>query len=329
MNLYFQRSLLAACAAIFLAVQVTGAETNAPAITRDELTSNYLQIQEQLHAAQIAIEQNQEAALETSQSNAVALAQRLQSLEQTVARQRDSDAAAAHKTQELTLLMAGLFGLAGLGIMLLMVYFQWRAFSQLAQISSRQHASLANSDAVHQLAAPGRATVEASTAQLLNVVGRLEQRINELESSQKLLPDAANANGSGSFSYSVVDSGGTANGGVNTTTESIAITVNAVNDAPVRTAGSVAALTVNEDATATSLGLGTVAYGPGGGADEVGGRQRQRAHRRTRRAPWPQQLLQWQRPEEVAHQRAELRPGEVRGRLLGCGLGLLRQPAPA
>src|SRR5471032_3385607 len=80
---------------------------------------------------------------------------------------------------------------------------------------------------------------------------------------------AANANGTGTFSYSVTDSGGTANGGVNTVSESIALTVNAVNDAPVRTAGTVAALTVNEDAAITSLGLTGVTYGPGGGADEA------------------------------------------------------------
>ena len=45
--------------------------------------------------------------------------------------------------------------------------------------------------------------------------------------------------------------------------------MNAVNDAPVRTAGTVAALTVNEDAAITSLGLGSVVYGAGGGADEA------------------------------------------------------------
>ena len=44
---------------------------------------------------------------------------------------------------------------------------------------------------MHQLAAPGRATVEASTTQLLSVVSRLEQRINELESGQRLLPEIA------------------------------------------------------------------------------------------------------------------------------------------
>jgi tetratricopeptide (TPR) repeat protein len=162
-------------------------------VTRDELVNNYLQIQEQLHAAQMAIEQNQEAAMEASQSNAVALTERLRLLEQTVGAQRNNDAEAQRSTQRSMLFMAGAFGLIGLGIMLLMVYFQWRAFAQLAQISGRQNTMLANGDAIHQLAAPGRATVEASTAQLLDVVGRLERRINELESGQKLLPEIAAA----------------------------------------------------------------------------------------------------------------------------------------
>src|ERR1017187_1859147 len=202
MNLNFNRKFFAVGATLFLAARVFAADTNAvpavlppvtPGITREEVADNYLHIQEQIHATQLAIEQNQEAAMESAQSNANTLAARLQSLEQSVAKQRTGDADAARKTQQLMLMMAGAFGLAGLGIMLLMVYFQWRACTQLAQISSRQHAAIANADTVPQLAAPGRATVEASTAQLLNVVSRLEQRINELESGQKLLPEIAAA----------------------------------------------------------------------------------------------------------------------------------------
>jgi len=182
------------CAALFLAARILAADTNgAAAVTRDEMSNNYLQIQEQLRATQLALEQKQEAALETSQSNALALTQRLQSLERTVAQQQASDAEAARKTQQLTLLIAGVLGLLGLGIMLLMVFFQWRAFTQLAQISSVHQAALAKSDAIHELAAPGRATVEASTSQLMSVVRRLEQRINELESGQRLLPEIASS----------------------------------------------------------------------------------------------------------------------------------------
>ncbi|MCP5441413.1 MAG: DUF4347 domain-containing protein, partial [Chromatiaceae bacterium] len=51
-------------------------------------------------------------------------------------------------------------------------------------------------------------------------------------------------------------------------TGNVLITVDAVNDIPIRTAGTLANLTVAEDSGLTSLGLGTVAYGPGGGADE-------------------------------------------------------------
>jgi len=190
----FKPRLLALAAMLGLATRMLAADTNIPGtVTRDEMTDNYLRIQEQIHTTQIAIEQNQKTALETSQSNALALALRLQSLEQTVANQRASDLKAVHENQQLTLFMAGAFGLLGLGVMLLMVYFQWRAFTHLAQISSRQHTAMTNGDAIHQLAAPGRATVEASTNQLLSVVSRLEQRINELESGQRLLPEIASA----------------------------------------------------------------------------------------------------------------------------------------
>lgn len=191
MNLNLYRKLLALGTAIFLAANLTfAADTNAPAaLTRDEMTQNYLQIQEQLHATQLAIAESQRAALDTAKSNADAMAARLQSLEQSVAAQRATDTEAARKTQQLTLFLAGAFGLAGLGIMLLMVYFQWRAFTQLAEISSQHHAAIANGNAVHQLAAPGRATVESSNNRLLDVVGQLEKRIHELEGGQRFLPE--------------------------------------------------------------------------------------------------------------------------------------------
>src|SRR5581483_6152984 len=82
---------------------------------------------------------------------------------------------------------------------------------------------------------------------------------------------AANANGGpATFSWSVQDSGGTANGGVDTLNESLTVSVGAVNDQPVRTAGTVNNLSVLEDSGTTSLGLSGLAYGAGGGADEAG-----------------------------------------------------------
>ncbi len=190
MKLNLNRTFLVVIATVFLAVKTLAAETNeSAAVTRDEVAQNYLHIQEQIHESQLAIQHSQQSALDAAKSNSDALNARIQSLEKVIADQRVGDADAARKTQQSTLFMAGAFGLAGLGIMLLMVYFQWRAFTQLAQISAQQHAAIAQASAVHQLAAPGRATVESSSTQLLDVVGRLEQRIHELESGQKLLPD--------------------------------------------------------------------------------------------------------------------------------------------
>jgi tetratricopeptide (TPR) repeat protein len=204
MNFNFRRKFFTVGALVFLTVRLWAADTNqapaatpavAPGVTREEVAENYLHIQEEIHEAQLAIEENQKAAVDAAQSNSIALAARLESLEQSVARQRAGDAEAAHKTQQATLFLAGSFGLMGLGVMLLMVYFQWRAFTQLAQISSQQHSSLAGTNGIHQLAAPGRAAVEAANAQLLSVVGRLEQRINELESGQRYLPEVTVTNG--------------------------------------------------------------------------------------------------------------------------------------
>ena len=81
---------------------------------------------------------------------------------------------------------------------------------------------------------------------------------------------AANANGSSEFHFRVQDTGSTANGGTDTLDQTLAITVTAVNDPPVQIVGSVLPLTVKEDSGTSSLALSGLAYGPGGGADEVG-----------------------------------------------------------
>jgi len=188
MKLTFHRKFLAIGVMVFLAIRIFADETNQPAgMSRDEAIGSFLQIQEQLHAAQLTIQQDQQAATDAVKSNTDLLTARLQSLEQTVAAQRSRDAEAARATQQWTLLLAGGFGLAGLGIMLLMVYLQSRAFTQLAQITSQPHAALAHASAVQQLAAPGRAMVETSNARLLDVVTQLKERINELETSQRRL----------------------------------------------------------------------------------------------------------------------------------------------
>jgi tetratricopeptide (TPR) repeat protein len=170
------------------------AQTNFTAITNsDAVVNGYLQIQEQLHATQMAIAEIQAAAADDARRNTDAIAARLESLEQSVAAQRNADAETARRTQQLTLLLAGGFGLAGLGIMALMFYFQWRAFTKIAEIAAQQNAALANAGAVHQLAAPGREAVATSNSRLLDMVGQLERKIIELENGSSLLAEAVGA----------------------------------------------------------------------------------------------------------------------------------------
>jgi hypothetical protein len=81
----------------------------------------------------------------------------------------------------------------------------------------------------------------------------------------KTLP---NATGTGVLTWTITDNGPIAK----TLTESLTLTITAVNDAPVRTAGTLTPVNVLKDSaitTAVSLKLSNLAYGPGGGADET------------------------------------------------------------
>ena len=215
MNMMSRLNFLLVCAGILLGARAFTAETNlvatppaADTATQAVVNSN-LQIQEQLHATLLAIENSRQQAEAEAATNTAVLTARIQALEQTITDQRASEIEAARKTQQLALFMAGTFGLIGLGIMLLMVYFQWRVFTQLIKISTWQpsglalgnHRALPLVEAASELAAPGRATVESSNGRLLGAVERLEKRILELEQvaraplAEPATPSAADKNG--------------------------------------------------------------------------------------------------------------------------------------
>ena len=190
----FHKFLLAFCLAAFFAMQNFAADTNAaPSFNTNDIVNAYVQLQAQLHAAQLQIEQSREENAALAQSNLSALNLRIQQLEQTLATQRTADLDVARRTQQLTLYLVATIGLAGLVILLLAGYLQWRAFSQLAEITARHGALLGTMEGVRQLAAPGRATVETSNVRLLEMVSQLEKKVHELESSGKLLSQPAAA----------------------------------------------------------------------------------------------------------------------------------------
>lgn len=172
------------------------ADTNSlsAAIGTNVATQNaLLQIQEQLQAAQLAIADTRIQDEAEAATNAAALAARIQSLEQIVAGQHADEIEAARRAQEFTVLLAAAFALAGLAAMLLVFYFQWRAFSQFAEISARQAASNSRSGSLvtaagelaANLAAPARARVETSNTRLLTLVERLEKRVVQMEQAAR------------------------------------------------------------------------------------------------------------------------------------------------
>ena len=125
----FQRFILIRLFLLLFCADLARAQTTKFIIvTNDSALGAMLQIQEQLHATRLQMEGNRAAAAADAQKNSDALSARLQLLEQAVQNQRALEADAARKTQQLTLMLAGVFGLIGLGVMLLMIYFQWRAF---------------------------------------------------------------------------------------------------------------------------------------------------------------------------------------------------------
>ena len=119
-----------------------GAESSPPAAGHFEET-NFpgllhvcLQLQEQLQATQLAIEQSRREAKEAAAQNAGALANGLQSIEQAFSAQRAQDLAAMQRSNKVTLIVAGTFAGMGLLTLLMMTCFQWRMSKGLAEISA-------------------------------------------------------------------------------------------------------------------------------------------------------------------------------------------------
>jgi tetratricopeptide (TPR) repeat protein len=149
----------------------------------------YLQLQEQLHATQLAIERNRKEADYAAAQATEALAGRLQAIEQSLLTQRARELEAMQSSNKVMLVVAGAFAAMGFMAMLLMAYFQWRTVSRLAEISAalpgagralgagRPIASLGPGDT--QFIPVGRA--EQSNLRMIDALERLEKRIHELE----------------------------------------------------------------------------------------------------------------------------------------------------
>ena len=219
------------CVAVLIACPFGSRAANSAPEAAKETNSlemrTYLQLQEQLHATQLAIERNRKEADYAAAQATEALAGRLQAIEQSLLTQRARELEAMQSSNKVMLLVAGAFAAMGFMAMLLMAYFQWRTVNRLAEISAalprpdrtlgagRPIAALGPGDT--QLIQVGQA--EQSNLRMADALERLEKRIHELEhTAHPPLPDASShiVNADSAEPHSEPGNGSPANGAAST-----------------------------------------------------------------------------------------------------------------
>lgn len=182
---------------------VRGADTNAAAAIKtddantQEILRSYLQLQEQLHATQLAVEQNRRESKEAAARNEETLADRLHGIEQALAAQRSRELDAMQSSNRVMLIVAGSFAAVGFFAMLIMAYFQWRTVNGLAELSTFLPGgrTLGTGGAVALLGSgdghPAEGVAEQSNARLLGALGQIEKRLFELEHTTRSPADTA------------------------------------------------------------------------------------------------------------------------------------------
>jgi tetratricopeptide (TPR) repeat protein len=187
--------------------RATGAETNTvPEISAKAPTNSLadadlqlrasLRLQEQLHAAMLAIEQARlEASLE-SHTNAELLAARIELLEKSLAQERERQLQITRDSNRITMLLAA--SIVGIGLLALAftALFQSRGLNRLTEIATgfaHERTVLGLPPALgpsERLLLASEHPGGAQTA-LAATVGRLERRILELENTPVPTPPAA------------------------------------------------------------------------------------------------------------------------------------------
>jgi hypothetical protein len=161
-----------------------GAEENPlpPAANHLEETNSqgllhaFMQLQAQLQATQLAIEQNRQDAQEAAARNVAVLSNGLQTLQQTFSAQRAQDLETTQRTNKLMLILLGTFAGLGFLTMLIMTCLQWRMSEGLAEVTAALSTALGlgAGDATATLA-----LAEESDLRPLGATGQSEQRPDE------------------------------------------------------------------------------------------------------------------------------------------------------
>jgi tetratricopeptide (TPR) repeat protein len=178
-------------AADSVAPAVVGAAPQQSFGSNDSLRA-YLQLQEQLHDTQLAIERNRQEAQAVAAQDAASLSNRLQAIEQSLVAQRAGELDTAQRTNHLLLAVIGIFAAVGFAAALFTAYFQWRAVSRLADISTALSAGRGLSFptpaalTLNEHEGLTNGAVEQSNSRLMGLIQHLEKRIAELEHTTTL-----------------------------------------------------------------------------------------------------------------------------------------------
>jgi tetratricopeptide (TPR) repeat protein len=171
-------------------------ETNSPSApagssgvssNADDVLRTYLQLQGQIHEAQQAIESMRQEAEYAAATNAAALSNRLQAIEQSLNDQRVRELETVRSTNRVMLIIAGTFVGVGLLALLLTAYMHWRAVNRLAEIASALPVSQAVTSLPLTAIGMGESRLlpggmaDPAGARLLGALEQLEKRILELE----------------------------------------------------------------------------------------------------------------------------------------------------
>jgi tetratricopeptide (TPR) repeat protein len=162
-----------------------------PDSASNEALRAYLQLQEQIHDTQLTIERNRLQAQIAAAQDSIVLSNRLHAIEENIAIQRSNDLDEAQRMSHMLMGVLAIFATVGFAAIMLMVYFQSRAVTRLAEISTtlaaRREWTLPTG--ALQLAEPdamANGSVEKSNARLAGLVQHLEKRIAELEQTAAL-----------------------------------------------------------------------------------------------------------------------------------------------
>jgi len=175
-----------------------GKTVEAPAMSAQDSMRNYEQIQEQLRHTLAAIEANRQEAAAAAATNSQVLEARLRTMEKAFAEGRLDLMEGLNRSDRMVLMAAGTFAAIGFLVLLLAAFLQWTAVNRLASAAANLSAYPTQFAGLGAASLPPSHVLEQSSTRFLDLVGRLEQRMHELESTVKIpqaLPESSSPNG--------------------------------------------------------------------------------------------------------------------------------------